>query len=92
MAADIGQQGVAHFQSGEVPYNKLLDNLPLLFSIGLPLCRTQNEVIAEYALHDVNKPLGISTYQMAEALPPEFKGQLPSVKELEGLGGREHGK
>lgn len=59
-------------------------------SIGLLLCRTQNRVIAEYALRDVTKPLGISTYQLAEALPPELKGQLPSVeeleRELEGLG------
>ncbi|OLV16772.1 PDDEXK nuclease domain-containing protein [Deinococcus marmoris] len=52
-------------------------------SIGLLLCRTQNKVIAEYALRDVNKPLGISTYELAEALPPELKGQLPSVEELE---------
>ena len=40
-------------------------------------------MIAEYALRDVNKPLGVSTYELAEALPPELKGQLPSVEELE---------
>ncbi|QLG12876.1 DUF1016 domain-containing protein (plasmid) [Deinococcus sp. D7000] len=65
-------------------------------SIGLLLCRTQNRVIAEYALRDVNKPLGVSTYELAEALPPELKGQLPSVEELErefeGMGGEESGE
>ncbi|CAM3516893.1 DUF1016 domain-containing protein [Deinococcus saxicola] len=65
-------------------------------SIGLLLCHTQNRVIAEYALRDVNKPLGVSTYELAEALPPELRGQLPSVEELEqefeGLGGGERGQ
>ena len=65
-------------------------------SIGLLLCRTQNKVIAEYALRDVNKPLGVSTYELAGALPPELRGQLPSVEELErefeGMGGGERGE
>ena len=52
-------------------------------SIGLLLCRTQNRVIAEYALRGVDKPLGVSTYQLAESLPAELKGSLPSVQELE---------
>ncbi|WP_102128531.1 PDDEXK nuclease domain-containing protein [Deinococcus planocerae] len=65
-------------------------------SIGLLLCKTQNRLIAEYALRGVDKPLGVSTYQLTEALPEELKGQLPSVeeleRELEGLGGRQDGE
>ncbi|WP_216322754.1 PDDEXK nuclease domain-containing protein [Deinococcus aestuarii] len=64
-------------------------------SIGLLLCRTQNKVIAEYALRGVDRPLGVSTYELAEALPQELRGQLPSVeeleRELEGLGGQPNG-
>lgn len=52
-------------------------------SIGLLLCRTQNKVIAEYALRGVDKPLGVSTYELAESLPAELRGSLPSVEELE---------
>ena len=52
-------------------------------SIGLLLCRTQNKVIAEYALRGVEKPLGVSTYELAESLPAELRGSLPSVEELE---------
>lgn len=52
-------------------------------SIGLLLCRTQNRVIAEYALCGVNKPLGVSTYQLAESLPAELEGSLPSIEALE---------
>lgn len=59
-------------------------------SIGLLLCRTQNKVVAEYALRGVDRPLGISSYQLAQALPQELAGQLPSVEaleaELEGIG------
>lgn len=52
-------------------------------TIGLILCKTQDSVTAEYALRGVNKPLGIASYQLAESLPTELKGQLPSVQELE---------
>lgn len=52
-------------------------------SIGLLLCRTQNKVIAEYALRGVDKPLGVSTYELAGSLPAELQGNLPSVEELE---------
>lgn len=52
-------------------------------TIGLLLCRTKNKVIAEYALRDMDKPLGVSTYVIAESLPKQFEGQLPSVEALE---------
>lgn len=65
-------------------------------SIGLLLCRTQNKVIAEYALRGVDKPLGVSTYELAESLPAELRGSLPSVeeleKEMEKLGSEENGE
>lgn len=65
-------------------------------SIGLLLCRTQNKVIAEYALRGVDKPLGVSTYELAGSLPAELQGNLPSVeeleKEMESLGGGEDGE
>ncbi len=51
--------------------------------IGLLLCRTRNRVIAEYALRDIHKPLGVSTYQLQEALPDNLKGSLPSIEDLE---------
>lgn len=52
-------------------------------TIGLLLCRTKNKVIAEYALRDMDKPLGVSTYQLAESVPDELMGQLPSIADLE---------
>lgn len=52
-------------------------------SVGLILCRTQNRTIAEYALRDVKKPIGVSTYELTTALPENLKGQLPTIEELE---------
>lgn len=54
-------------------------------SIGLLLCRTKDKVIAEYALRDINKPIGISQYETAilESLPDELKGSLPSIEQIE---------
>lgn len=54
-------------------------------SIGLLLCKTKDKVIAEYALRDINKPIGISQYETAllESLPDPLKGSLPSIEEIE---------
>jgi len=52
-------------------------------SIGILLCKTRNRVIAEYALRDMKKPIGISTYTLKKALPARMKGKLPTVEELE---------
>jgi predicted nuclease of restriction endonuclease-like (RecB) superfamily len=49
-------------------------------SIGLILCKTKNKVIAEYALRDLAKPVGISTYitKLVESLPSTLNDSLPS--------------
>lgn len=52
-------------------------------SIGIILCRSKNKVIAEYALRDMNKPIGVSAYQLQDALPEQIKGSLPTIEELE---------
>jgi len=52
-------------------------------SIGLILCRTKNGVIAEYALRDMRKPVGVATYRLGKALPDALQAALPSVEYLE---------
>ena len=37
----------------------------------------------EFALRDMNKPMGVSEYTLVEALPENLKGALPSVAEIE---------
>jgi predicted nuclease of restriction endonuclease-like (RecB) superfamily len=60
-------------------------------SIGLILCRSKNRVIAEYALRDLTKPIGVSGYvtKLVDSLPKNLQGVVPSVAELEkGLAGK----
>jgi predicted nuclease of restriction endonuclease-like (RecB) superfamily len=52
-------------------------------TIGLLLCKTRNAVVAEYALRDHVRPLGVTEYQIAESLPERIHGNLPSVEQIE---------
>jgi predicted nuclease of restriction endonuclease-like (RecB) superfamily len=52
-------------------------------TIGLLLCKTRNRVVAEYALRDVNKPIGVAEYELVQALPETLEGSLPSIERIE---------
>ena len=52
-------------------------------SIGLILCKDKNKVVAEYALKDMTKPIGVSEYKLMNILPEEVKNTLPSVEDIE---------
>ncbi|MEI6347636.1 MAG: PDDEXK nuclease domain-containing protein [Bacteroidota bacterium] len=52
-------------------------------TIGLLLCRDKNNIEAEFALRDMNKPMGISEFQFTEILPDNLKSSLPSIEEIE---------
>ncbi len=56
-------------------------------SIGIILCKQNNKLIAEYALQDIRKPMGVSSYhiKLLEELPKNLEGKLPSMKDLEEL-------
>jgi predicted nuclease of restriction endonuclease-like (RecB) superfamily len=57
-------------------------------SIGLIICKTKDEVVAEYALRNTTTPIGISEYKLSESLPADLKGSLPTIEELESELGR----
>lgn len=52
-------------------------------TIGLLLCRDKNNIEVEFALRDMNKPMGVSEYTLVETLPDNLKGALPTVEEIE---------
>ena len=54
-------------------------------SIGLILCREKNRILAEYALRDMSKPIGVSDYvtRLVETLPRTLKGSIPTIREIE---------
>jgi hypothetical protein len=43
----------------------------------------RNRIIAEYALKDMKKPIGITEYKLTESIPQKLKGSLPSIEDLE---------
>lgn len=52
-------------------------------TIGLLLCKTKYRIKAEYALRDINKPIGISDYKLGQVLPKDLRSSLPSIEEIE---------
>lgn len=52
-------------------------------TIGLLLCQTKDRVKAEYALRGVTKPIGVSEYELGQALPANFRSTLPSIEDIE---------
>ncbi|MFZ4796281.1 MAG: PDDEXK nuclease domain-containing protein [Bacteroidia bacterium] len=52
-------------------------------SIGLVLCKYKDKIEAEYSLRDIQKPIGISEYVLTQALPENFRSQLPSIEQIE---------
>lgn len=54
-------------------------------SIGIIICKEKNSVKAEYALRDIKKPIGISSYetQIVKSLPKDLKASLPTIEEIE---------
>jgi hypothetical protein len=43
----------------------------------------QNKVVAEYALRNINQPIGVAEYQLTESLPAELQTSLPSIEAIE---------
>lgn len=52
-------------------------------TIGLIICKEKNRTIAEYALKDMSKPLGVSEYRLIESVPENLQGSLPSIEQIE---------
>ncbi|NJL65093.1 MAG: DUF1016 domain-containing protein [Methylacidiphilales bacterium] len=52
-------------------------------TIGIILCKSKNKTIVEYSLRDLNQPIGVSTYQLREALPENLQNNLPTIEQLE---------
>lgn len=52
-------------------------------TLGLILCQEKDRILAEYALRDIHKPIGIADYELTRALPAELASSLPSIESLE---------
>jgi predicted nuclease of restriction endonuclease-like (RecB) superfamily len=52
-------------------------------SIGILLCKERDKLTAEYALKDINKPIGVSEYKLSDFVPSELADALPSAEDIE---------
>lgn len=52
-------------------------------TIGLLLCKSREKLVAEYALSDIHKPIGVSEYKLTHKLPRNLKSSLPTIEEIE---------
>jgi predicted nuclease of restriction endonuclease-like (RecB) superfamily len=51
-------------------------------TIGILLCRSKNNLVAEYSLRDVTKPIGVSEYKIGKEIPKEYENILPSIDDI----------
>ena len=52
-------------------------------SIGILLCRDKKNIEVEFALRDMNKPMGVSEFNLTEIIPENLKSSLPTIEEIE---------
>ena len=52
-------------------------------TIGLLICRSKNNVFAQYCLEGYNQPIAITAYEGIQILPENFNDTLPSIEDLE---------
>ena len=52
-------------------------------TIGLLLCKSKSEVIAEYALRGTTQPIGVAEYEIVKSIPTDLKTELPTIEEIE---------
>lgn len=52
-------------------------------TIGLLICKTKDNILAQYSTNAVKVPIGISEYRITNFIQSEFKGTLPTIEELE---------
>lgn len=77
-AAFTGQLGV-YVSAVNHQFRNETDNPTL----GLLICKTKDNILAQYSLESSSQPIGISEYRLSELLPEDFKSSLPSIEEIE---------
>ncbi|MEA1884391.1 MAG: PDDEXK nuclease domain-containing protein [Thermotogota bacterium] len=52
-------------------------------TVGILICKSKKKTVVEYSLKDMNKPIGVSAYEITRVLPEDLKSSLPTVEEIE---------
>ena len=51
-------------------------------SIGIIICKSKNRTVVEFALEDINKPIGVATYTLVDKLPTNIQQFFPTKAEF----------
>jgi len=51
-------------------------------TIGLLLCQSKDNLIVEYALKNMSKPIGVSGYKLSNKVPKGYENVLPSADDI----------
>jgi len=52
-------------------------------TIGLLLCKSKSNIVAEYALRGMTQPIGVAEYELSKMVPKDLKANLPTIEEIE---------
>ncbi len=52
-------------------------------TIGILICKSKSDIVVEYSLRDLSKPIGVSEYQITENLPDNLRSSLPTIEQIE---------
>lgn len=76
---DIGQLGTYVAAANHLLREEGKDNP----TIGLLICRSKDNTLAQYALESSSQPIGISEYELEKFYPAKVEGTIPTIKEIE---------
>lgn len=76
---DIGQLGTYVAAANHILREEDKDNP----TIGLLICRSKDNTLAQYALESSSQPIGISEYELEKFYPEKIEGTIPTIKEIE---------
>lgn len=76
---DIGQLGTYVAAANHLLREEGKDNP----TIGLLICRSKDNTLAQYALESSSQPIGISEYELEKIYPANVEGTIPTIKEIE---------
>ncbi len=51
-------------------------------SIGLLLCKSKDKLTVEYSLKGIDKPIGVSSYEISKYLPKNLEELLPTEEDI----------
>ena len=80
-ARDIGQLGTYVTAVNHILRDPEKDNP----TIGLLVCKSKDNTLAQYALESSSQPLGISEYELQKLYPTKVEGTIPTIAEIESV-------